>query len=121
MSSNKESAKSFLRLTALGEVEEAFSKHVSPSMKHHNQYFKGDGESLKSAMQENASKMPNKVFEIKMMLEDQDRVMAFSQLKTSTMELAVVHIMKFRDGKIVELWDLTQPLSKDSPNENGMF
>jgi hypothetical protein len=34
---------------------------------------------------------------------------------------AVVHIFKFANNKVVELWDLGQPIAKDSPNENGPF
>ena len=35
--------------------------------------------------------------------------------------IAVVHIFKFSNGRIVELWDLGQEIAKDSPNENGPF
>jgi predicted SnoaL-like aldol condensation-catalyzing enzyme len=35
--------------------------------------------------------------------------------------IAVVHIFRFEQGRIAELWDLGQPISKDSPNKNGMF
>jgi hypothetical protein len=34
---------------------------------------------------------------------------------------AVVHIFRFEHDRIAELWDVGQPVSKDSPNENGMF
>lgn len=34
---------------------------------------------------------------------------------------AVVHIFSFHEGKIVEMWDVGQPVPEDSPNENGMF
>lgn len=37
------------------------------------------------------------------------------------MEIAVVHLFKFKDGKVVELWDLGQVIAPDSPNENGAF
>jgi len=34
---------------------------------------------------------------------------------------AVVHIFRFESGRIVELWDVGQPLPEDSPNQYGMF
>jgi predicted SnoaL-like aldol condensation-catalyzing enzyme len=34
---------------------------------------------------------------------------------------AVVHIFRFEEGRIVELWDLGQPVSEESPNGYGMF
>tara|TARA_R110000796_G_scaffold88850_3_gene191833 strand:+ start:43799 stop:43912 length:114 start_codon:yes stop_codon:yes gene_type:complete len=37
------------------------------------------------------------------------------------MEIAVVHIFRFKKERIIELWDLGQVISKDSPNENGLF
>jgi hypothetical protein len=32
-----------------------------------------------------------------------------------------VHIFRFEDNRIAELWDIGQPISKTSPNENGPF
>lgn len=37
------------------------------------------------------------------------------------MEIAVVHMFRFENGKILEMWDVGQVMEKDSPNENGMF
>ena len=119
--SNKNSAITFLQLTASGNIDEAFSQYVGPTFKHHNHYFKGDKESLMAAMKESSIKMPNKVFEVKIAMEEEDKVMAYSHVKTAELDIAVVHIMKFKNERIVEMWDLGQLISKDSPNENGMF
>jgi predicted SnoaL-like aldol condensation-catalyzing enzyme len=37
------------------------------------------------------------------------------------MDIAVVHILRFEQGKIVEMWDVSQQVPKDSPNKLGMF
>jgi len=63
--SHREIAVSFLKLAASGKVREAYSKYVSPNLKHHNPYFRGDRESLMLGMEENATKNPNKKMEIK--------------------------------------------------------
>ena len=34
-------------------------------------------------------------------------------------EVVVVHIFRFDQDRIVELWDVGQPASKDSPNAHG--
>jgi len=34
---------------------------------------------------------------------------------------AVAHIFRFEEGRIVELWDLGQPVPEESPNRYGMF
>ena len=72
MSTNdyKQIATDFLMLASKGKSREAFSKYVSKNFKHHNIYFKGDGESLMIAMEENAKKNPDKIFNIKRSLQD---------------------------------------------------
>ena len=119
--SKSEIATSFLKLAVSGKIREAYDKYVSQNFKHHNPYFKGDRESLMSAMEENAN--PNRTFEIKQILKDKDLIMTLSHVIHKPEELggAVVHIFRFEGNKIVEMWDTCQEIPKDSPNENGMF
>jgi predicted SnoaL-like aldol condensation-catalyzing enzyme len=124
MSEHKEAAKSFLRMAGMGEVQEAYDQYVAPSMIHHNQYFKGDRQTLLKAMQEASTTTPNKSVEIKHVYEDDNTVITHSLVTRQDPEapdVAVVHIFRFEQDRIVELWDLGQPISTDSPNENGMF
>lgn len=120
----KEIAGSFLKLAASGNVVEAFSRFVDHNFIHHNQYFKGDRESLQAAMIEAHAMSPNKTFEIKQIFQDGDTVITHSQVLRKAAELppiTVVHIFKFKENKIVELWDLGQEIMKNSPNQNGPF
>jgi predicted SnoaL-like aldol condensation-catalyzing enzyme len=124
MSKHKEAAMSFLKMAGMGQVEEAYVRYVAPSFTHHNQYFKGDRQSLLKAMQEASKTSPNKSIEIKRVYEDGDTVVTHSLVTRQDPEapdIAVVHIFRFEKDRIVELWDLGQPISKDSLNENGMF
>ena len=124
MSSRKDAAKSFLQMAGTGRVQEAYDRYVAPSFIHHNQYFKGDRQSLLKAMEEAAKATPNKSVEIKRVVEDGDTVMTHSRVSRQdpqAPDIAVVHIFRFEGDRIVELWDLGQPISKDSPNQNGMF
>lgn len=41
--------------------------------------------------------------------------------KPGDLGAAVVHIFRFEKGRIVELWDLGQPVPEKSPNQYGMF
>lgn len=118
---NKEIATKFLETCALKSPQEAFEKFVNPNFKHHNQYFKGDADSLKNAMLEADKVAPNKSFSIKQVFETDDRVAVFSHVVKEKMEIAVVHMFRFEKGKISEMWDIGQLMAKDSPNENGMF
>ena len=43
------------------------------------------------------------------------------RLNPSELGVALVHIFRFEGDRIAELWDLGQPVPKDSPNEYGMF
>ena len=121
--SRKEAAITFLRVAASGKAREAFQKHVAPGFRHHNPFFRGDADSLMTAMEENAAGSPDKVLEIQRALEDGDLVAIHSRVRQKPGELgaAVVHIFKFQDDCIVELWDMGQSVPENSPNENGMF
>jgi predicted SnoaL-like aldol condensation-catalyzing enzyme len=121
--SRKEAALSFLKLAAAGNVRAAFDQYAATNFRHHNAYFAGDRQSLLLAMEENAAKMPHKTFEVKRALEDGDLVAVHSHVRPIPGEpgAAVVHIFRFEGDRIVELWDVGQPVPKDSPNEHGMF
>lgn len=119
----KEISQIFLKLTSQGESRKAFELYVADNFKHHNAYFKGDRKTLMLAMEENAIKNPNKIFEIQRALEDGDFVAVHSrvQLSKDNLELALIHIFRFEKDKIVELWDFGQAVTTDIVNENGMF
>lgn len=114
---------SFLRAAASGNVRDAYQKHVAAGFRHHNAYYRGDAESLMKGMEENAAKNRSKVLEVQRAIEEGDLVAVHSRvrMKPSDLGFALVHIFKFRGDRIVELWDLGQPVPENSPNENGMF
>ncbi|WP_456273682.1 nuclear transport factor 2 family protein [Bacillus sp. AK031] len=119
----KERAVSFLKLVASGKVREAYMSHAGPGFIHHNPYFRGDAESLMAAMEENAEENPGKIFEVKRAIEEGETVAVHSHVKQHPEDIGavVVHIFRFADDRIVELWDVGQPIPEDSPNENGIF
>ena len=117
----KETAISFLQLAGTGRVKEAFDRFTTADFFHHNQYFQGTREALKKAMEDAHQTSPNKSIEIKYCYTDDNTVITHSLVTKQNMEIAVIHIFRFSDDKIVELWDLGQTIEKDSPNENGLF
>jgi predicted SnoaL-like aldol condensation-catalyzing enzyme len=124
MSKHKEAAQSFLKMAGTGKVQEAYDQYIAPSFIHHNQFFKGDRQSLLDAMQEASKVSPNKSIEIQRVYEEGDTVITHSLVTRQdpdAPEIAVVHIFRFEKDRVVELWDLGQPVSKDSPNENGII
>jgi len=122
--SNKQAAETFLKLAASGRVDEAYERYVAPSFVHHNMYFEGDRQSLLDAMKVAHRESPNRSLEVKHAYEDGDTVITHSLVvreNPDEPDLAVVHIFRFAQGRIVEAWDLVQPIDPASPNENGMF
>ncbi|HEV8429025.1 MAG TPA: nuclear transport factor 2 family protein [Pyrinomonadaceae bacterium] len=121
--SHKNVATSFMQLVASGKVREAFQNYVDPNFRHHNPLFRGDAESLRIAMEENAAQHPDKVLEIQHVLEDRDVVAVHSRIRQTPDDrgAATVHIFRFHGNRVIELWDVGQPVLENSPNENGMF
>jgi len=121
---NKERSVSFLKMAGSGDVQNAYDKFVALSFVHHNQYFKGDRQSLLNAMKDASVKSPNKSIDVKHVYEDGNTVVTHSLVTRQNPEepgIVVVHIFRFESDQIVELWDVGQVISKDSPNENGML
>lgn len=120
----KESAITFLKMAGAGDVRPAYEKFIAHNFIHHNQYFKGDRESLMLAMEEAAKKSPNKSIDVLHVYEEGDTVITHSRVtrkEPDALPIAVVHIFRFENDRVVELWDLGEEIRKDSPNKNGPF
>ena len=120
--SKKDIAESFLKLASSGKAREAYDKYVHPDFRHHNAYFKGDRESLLVGMEENVKQFPNKSYETLRVLEDGDLVAIHGKVALSAdSQWSVIHIFRFEDDLIIEEWEASQEVFKDSPNANGVF
>lgn len=119
----KEKAVDFLQLVASGQVRDAYQKYIGPNFLHHNPFFCGDADSLMNAMDEDAASNPEKILEVKMAIEEADTVAVHSHVRQNPDDLgwAIIHIFRFQDNQIVEMWDVGQAVPEDSPNENGVF
>jgi predicted SnoaL-like aldol condensation-catalyzing enzyme len=120
---NKEIAIKFLKLVVAGETDKAYNEFVDLKGKHHNTYFPAGFSVLKEGMKENHVQFPNKKLHIINILSDGDLVAAHSHLafKEGEPGMIVVHLFRFKNGKIVEFWDCGQPIQEDSPNKDGAF
>ncbi len=74
-------------------------------------------------MIENHVHFPNKQLTIKNVLGDGDLVSVHSHilLRPGETGISAVHLFRFQDYKIVEMWDIGQPVPADSPNKDGAF
>jgi predicted SnoaL-like aldol condensation-catalyzing enzyme len=119
----KDAAKDFLRMVTAGKIREAFKLYTGKEFRHHNIEFKGDAQSLMTAMEENQAQFPNKKLDIKHVLQDGDLVAIHSHVIKVPKDpgAALVHIFRFKNDKVVEFWDMGQPIPEKTVNENGMF
>jgi predicted SnoaL-like aldol condensation-catalyzing enzyme len=119
----KETATDFLRLTARGQVDEAFARYAAPGFRHHNPHFAADKATLQAAMKENAGRFPHMVFEVQRAIAEGPLVAVHSRavMEEGGTELAIVHILRFEDGRIAEMWDIAQAAPVPMANRDGMF
>ncbi len=120
---HKDLAVLFLKTVVDRKIEEAYAQYAAPDMRHHNAYFPGDTESLQKGMIETHAQFPETTINIKHAIEEGDLVAVFSNviMRPNGPSVAVVHMFRFENGKIVEMWDVGQLVPDDSPNQNGMF
>ncbi len=120
---NKDMALEFLRLVTAGEIDRAYDSYVAAGMRHHNAYFPAGAEALREAMKAAHVQQPDKIFEVKQAVAEGDRVAVHSHLRFKPEDpgLAVVHILRFEAGRIVEMWDMGMPVPAQSPNADGLF
>jgi predicted SnoaL-like aldol condensation-catalyzing enzyme len=121
--SRKDIVVDFLKLVVAGRIDEGYRKHVAMNGKHHNQYSAAGFPALKQAMIDNHAEYPDERIDIKHVIAEGDIVATHSpvSLNPGNMNIAVVHIFRFEGDRIVEFWDLGQPIQADSPNADGMF
>jgi len=110
-------------MVASGKVREAYRLFIGPGFKHHNPFFKGDAKSLMDAMEENAVQHPTKILDVQRAVQEGNLVMVHSKIRQSFAEkgASVVHIFRFEESRIVELWDIGMAVPPEVINENGMF
>lgn len=120
---NKRIATNFLELVVKGTIDEAYNQYVAMDGKHHNTFFAAGFLTLSEAMKKNHQEFPAKHIAIKHVIGEGDLVAVHSELtlRAGEAKMIVVHILRFRQGKIVEMWDCGQAIPHNSPNKDGAF
>jgi predicted SnoaL-like aldol condensation-catalyzing enzyme len=119
----KIAAVSFLKVAASGKVREAYSRYVTEGFRYHNAYFEESAEALMAGMEENTTRNPNKSLEVKRAITEGDLVAVHTHIRhyPGDQGFAAVHIFRFENGRIAEMWDCGQEVPDESPNQYGMF
>jgi predicted SnoaL-like aldol condensation-catalyzing enzyme len=97
--------------------------HFGPQYVQHNPMIKDGIEGFRSFLYELKKQFPDLRSEIKRVFADGDFVIlhVHARRQPGELGLAIVDIFRLDQGKIVEHWDVRQPLTEASANGNGMF
>lgn len=103
-------------------VRDAFVAHVVPGYIQHNPGI-ADGRDAAIAALEPKFSRPEARFEVQRILVDGDHALIHLRARSdaATRGAAVADIYRLKDGKIVEHWDVLQPIPETSANPHPMF
>jgi predicted SnoaL-like aldol condensation-catalyzing enzyme len=102
---------------------EGAAKHFGSRYIQHNPLAADGIEGFKKFIEFRSQRFPNARNEIKRALADGDLVMlhAHSVREPGERGSAIVDIFRLENGRIVEHWDVIQPVPEKANNDNGMF
>ena len=98
-------------------------QHFGPRYIQHNPIAADGIEGFRKFIEWRSQRFPNARNEVKRTLADGDLVMvhAHSIREPGERGSAIVDIFRLENGKIVEHWDVIQPVPEKANNDNGMF
>ena len=107
-----------------GDVENAFRFYAGGSYRQHNPLIEDGMEGLRKFVAWILANHADAHGEIKRAFADGDYVILHSHwhgLSDNPLGEAVVDIYRSEDGKVVEHWDVIQPIPETAANKNTMF
>jgi predicted SnoaL-like aldol condensation-catalyzing enzyme len=121
---NKETVRAFYELAFNEkEPEEAVRRYVGSSYTQHNP-MAGDGpQPFIDFVRGFVGQFPELNVDIKRIVAEGDLVVTHSLIRTSPDDrgTAAADIFRLEDGKVVEHWDVLQPVPETAANDNTMF
>ena len=99
------------------------SQYLGARYTQHNPLAADGREGFKGFITFLKDKFPNNRSEIKRIFADGDYVIVHVHAvrEPGTRGNAIVDIFKLENGKVVEHWDVIQPIPEKAANDNGMF
>jgi predicted SnoaL-like aldol condensation-catalyzing enzyme len=116
----------YKRVLMEGDVEGAFRLYAGPpsTYRQHNPLIEDGMDGLRKFVAWIMANHPDARCEIKRVFADGDHVILHSHwhgLSDNAAGEAVVDIFRLEHGKVVEHWDVIQPVPETSANANTMF
>jgi predicted SnoaL-like aldol condensation-catalyzing enzyme len=123
LEANKKTVAAFEEAALNQKDFDAASKYLGPRYTQHNPNAADGPEGLKGYITFLRDKFPNSHSESKHIFADGDYVIAHDHAvrEPGTRGFAIVNIYKLENGKVVEHWDVIQPIPEKASNNNGMF
>lgn len=105
------------------KVREAFMTYVDPGYIQHNPFAASGRDAAIAFLEPFAASHPDQSAQIKRIIADGDIVAAHVHVKWTKDErgAAVVDLFRVKDCKVVEHWDVFQPIPEKAANANTMF
>jgi predicted SnoaL-like aldol condensation-catalyzing enzyme len=106
-----------------GQPEQAAAAYLGATYTQHNPQAPDGAEGFIGYVHQMRSRFPELHLDIKRVIADDDLVVTHTKMHVLTGHpgMAVADIWRIADGKIVEHWDVIQPVPEESANENTMF
>lgn len=104
------------------DIDEA-ATYLGPHFIQHNPRSKDGVEGFRALLQDVKKQFPGLRSDVKRAFADGDFVMLHVHVRLQPQEpgLAIVEIFRLEQGRIVEHWDVRQPVPETAANTNGMF
>jgi predicted SnoaL-like aldol condensation-catalyzing enzyme len=105
------------------KVADAFKTYVGAAYRQHNPLVPNGVEPSVAFLSKRFETNPQAINEIKRVIADGDLVAVHvhSRSNDSDRGRAIVDIFRIENGKIVEHWDVIQPVPENAQNNNTMF
>jgi predicted SnoaL-like aldol condensation-catalyzing enzyme len=123
MEENKKAVAAFYDAVLNQKDFDAASKYLGNRYTQHNPGAADGPDGLKGFIAFLKDKFPNNRSEIKRIFADGDYVIVHVHAvrEPGTRGNAIIDIFKLDNGKVVEHWDVVQPIPEKPANTNGMF
>jgi predicted SnoaL-like aldol condensation-catalyzing enzyme len=105
------------------KVKEGFDKYTAPPYRQHNPFAADGAQAAIDFLAPYLAKNTGYRYDFKHVYVDGDIVVVHSHVKRDANDRgsAVVDIFRIEKGKVVEHWDVIQPIPEKSANDNTMF
>ena len=123
MEENKKTVAAFYDAVLNQKDFEKASQYLGPRYTQHNPGAADGPDGLKGFVAFLKDKFPGNHSEIKRIFADGDYVIVHVHAvrEPGTRGNAIIDIFKLENGKVVEHWDVVQPIPEKAANSNGMF